>query len=83
MKTTEAMLYDFIIDNNIATEEETDLVTNINGFNEEALNDIIFCRTEYHDVPQLYACEPEHYYFSDELLDRYGLLEEEEEEEEE
>ena len=67
----ESLLYDFIVDNNIATVDEVELVTNINGYSEESLNDIIHCRTEYHDVPQLYACEPEGYYFSDELLEEY------------
>lgn len=79
----ESLLYDFIVDNNIATVDEVELVTNINGYSEESLNDIIHCRTEYHDVPQLYACEPEGYYFSDELLEEYDLLDEEEDEEEE
>lgn len=68
MAQIENLLYDFIRDNEIATENEIELVTNINGYSEETLNDIIHCRTEYHDVPQLYACEPENYYFSDELL---------------
>lgn len=79
----ESLLYDFIVDNNIATVDEVELVTNINGYSEESLNDIIHCRTEYHDVPQLYACEPEGYYFSDELLEEYDLLDEEDEDEEE
>ena len=79
----ESLLYDFIVDNNIATVDEVELVTNINGYSEESLNDIIHCRTEYHDVPQLYACEPENYYFSEELLEAYGLTEDEEEDEEE
>ena len=78
----ESLLYDFIVDNCIATEEEVSLVTNINGWGEEQLNDIIHARTEYHDVPQLYACEPEGYHFDEDLLDAYNLLEEEEEEEE-
>lgn len=78
-----SLLYDFIRDNEIATEEEISLVTNINGWSEESLNDIIHARTEYHDVPQLYACEPDNYYFSEELLEKYGLTEDEDEEEEE
>ena len=77
MAQIENLLYDFIRDNEIATENEIELVTNINGYSEETLNDIIHCRTEYHDVPQLYACEPENYYFSEELLEAYGLTEDE------
>ena len=83
MAQIENLLYDFIRDNEIATEDEISLVTNINGWSEESLNDIIHCRTEYHDVPQLYACEPENYYFSEELLEAYNLTGDEEEDEEE
>ena len=78
----ESLLFDFIVENNIATEEEVSLVTNINGYSEESLNDIIHARTEYHDVPQLYACEPNNYYFRQELLEEYELTEDEEEMEE-
>lgn len=77
------MLYDFIIDNEIATEAEISLVTQICGYNEKALNDIIWCRTAYHDAEQCYDCEPENFYLRDELLDYYGLIPEEETEEEE
>lgn len=41
-----------IIDYMIATEDELQLVTNINGYNMEALNDVIYCRTGYHDIEQ-------------------------------
>lgn len=34
----------------IATEDELQLVTAINGYNEEALNDIIYCRTGYRNI---------------------------------
>lgn len=45
MRSIEAMLCDFIVDNNIATEDEVTLVTNINGWSEETMTDIIFART--------------------------------------
>ena len=83
MARLENLLSDFIVENNIATDEEVSLVTNINGWSEESLNDIIHARTEYHDVPQLYACEPDNYYFPEELLEEYGLTEDEDEDEEE
>lgn len=79
MNKIENLLYDFIRDNEIATQEEIELVTQINGYNEDALNDIIWCRTGYHDAKQCFDCEPE-YYLSEELKDYYGLNEEEEEE---
>lgn len=66
-------MYYFIIDNHIATEEEVDLVTQINGYSEDKLNDIIWCRTGYHDIEQIWDCERESYYFSDELKERFGL----------
>lgn len=81
-ESPENLIYDFIIDNEIATEEEISLVTNINGWNVETLNAIIWCRTEYHDAEQCYQCEPDNFYISEELKDYYGLNDDEEEEEE-
>lgn len=46
-------IWQYIIDNNIATEEELQLITSINGYNEETLNDVIYCRTGYRSVEQL------------------------------
>ena len=45
-------LWDAIIEYEIATENELDLVTDINGYNEDALNDIIYARTGYRDIEQ-------------------------------
>ena len=45
-------LYDKIVEYGIATEAEIDLVTDINGWNEEAMNDIIYCRTGYRSIEQ-------------------------------
>jgi hypothetical protein len=45
-------LWDFITVNEIATDDEIRLVTNINGYNEETLNDIIYARTGYRDYEQ-------------------------------
>lgn len=36
-----------LIERGIATEDEINLVTNINGYNVETLNDIIYARTGY------------------------------------
>lgn len=70
--------YDFIIDNGICTEGEAELVTSINGYNVEAINDIIYCRTGYHDIEQLHDCEPYGLDFS--MVD--GLDDEDEDEDE-
>ena len=78
-KSTEALLCEFIEENNIATEAETRLVVDINGWNEETMMDIIYARTGLRSIEQ---CNEEGcYYLSEELLDRFGLNEEEEEEE--
>jgi len=80
MEKLENLLYNFIVDNEIATADEVSLVTNINGYNEETLNDIIWCRCGYHDVPQLWDCEPDGYFFTEALLSAYDLGEDETEE---
>ena len=45
-------IFDFIVECNIATEEEIQLVTNINGWNEDSLNDIIYVRSGYRNMEQ-------------------------------
>lgn len=50
-------IWDFIVDYNIATTEELELVTCINGYHKRALNDIIEVRTGYHDMDQYLECE--------------------------
>jgi hypothetical protein len=45
-------IWDFIIDNSIATESELQLVTNINGYNKESLNAIIYAKTGYRSIKQ-------------------------------
>ena len=44
-ESIEAMLWDFIVDNNIATEDEVGLVSDINGLNEQTMTDIIYSKT--------------------------------------
>ena len=46
------MIWEFITDEGIATDEELQLITSINGYNLEALNDVIFVRSGYHSVEQ-------------------------------
>lgn len=43
-------MYDKLIELDIATESEIDLVTDINGNTIEALNDILYARTGYRDI---------------------------------
>ena len=45
-------LWDLLIENSVATEEELQLVTAINGQNITALNDVLYVRTGYRDWEQ-------------------------------
>ena len=73
-KSIVSMLWDFIVDNNIATDNEVILISDINGFNEETMTDIIYCRTGLRSYEQ---CKDEGYSGTDEL-DSYYCLDEEE-----
>ena len=44
--------FDFLVEYEIATEDEIRLVTDINGYNEETLNDILYARTGNRNVEQ-------------------------------
>lgn len=48
----ENKLWDEIINYGIATQKELELITSINGFNVETLNDVIYCRTAYRSIEQ-------------------------------
>ena len=46
-------VWELLVDMEIATDEELQLVTSINGYNIDTLNDVIYVRTGYHDIEQL------------------------------
>ena len=46
-------IWDFLIESYIATNEEISLVTKINGYTVETLNDILYVRTGYRSVEQM------------------------------
>ena len=48
-----AALWDYLIENGIATEEELRLITSINGYNETSLNDVLYVRTGYRNISQM------------------------------
>ena len=61
--------YDYLIEHEIVTEDEIDLVTKINGYNEETLDNILYVRTGYQDLEQYTEYEDEdtyEEYFGDE-----------------
>lgn len=45
-------LWDLLIEHGVATEEELQLVTAINGQNITTLNDVLYARTGYRDWEQ-------------------------------
>lgn len=47
-------LWETLVDYSIATEEELQLVTSINGYSKETLNDILYCRTGYRSFDQMF-----------------------------
>lgn len=42
-----------LVELGIATEDELQLVSDINGYSIDTLNDVIYVRTGYHDMEQL------------------------------
>lgn len=44
--------YDYLINNNICTENEALLVTGIAGYSDETLEDILYCRTGYRNFEE-------------------------------
>lgn len=75
MRYISELLCEFIEENGIATEAETQLVSEINGWNEDTMLDIIYARTGLRSIEQ---CKDDGFTVSDELLEYYGLYEEEE-----
>ena len=50
-------LWDYLIDNEIATEKEINLVTSINGTNLDSLESILYSRTGYRSLEQIQEME--------------------------
>lgn len=46
-------MWDYLIENNIATEAELQLVTDVCGYNNEALCGVLYSRTGYNDFDQM------------------------------
>ena len=46
-------VWDLLIEYGVATQEELGLITCINGYNRDTLNDVIYARTGYRDIEQM------------------------------
>jgi uncharacterized protein YajQ (UPF0234 family) len=53
MSTEIATYWDFLTENDIATDDEIRLVTEINGLTLEAMTDILYVRTGYRNLEQM------------------------------
>ena len=49
--------WEYLTECGIATEEELQLITSINGYNIESIESVIYCRTGYRSIEQLKECE--------------------------
>ena len=45
-------LWDYMVEQSIATDDELRLVTSINGMNTDTLNDVLYVRTGHRDIKQ-------------------------------
>ena len=52
-------LWDYLLETQLATEEELQLVTSINGFSLETLESILYVRTAYRSLDQIKEMEEE------------------------
>ena len=46
-------LWEELIERGIATEEQLQLITNINGYSIQTLEDVLFCQTGYRTLDQM------------------------------
>lgn len=53
MKSELGLIWDAIIENDIATEKELKLVTDICGYSKSTLEDVIYARTGFRNMQQL------------------------------
>lgn len=51
-KRSRVEMWCILVNEGIATDEEINLVTGLNGYSEETLNSILFYRTGYRDLDQ-------------------------------
>lgn len=69
--------YDYLLEYEIVSEETLNVVTSINGYNEKALDDVLYVKTGYRDIEQYLEYEDRETY-----EEYYGTSEEDEEEDE-
>lgn len=68
--------YNYLIDYELVSEETLDIITSINGYSEETLDDVLYCVSGYSDIEQYLEYED-----NDTYNEYYGEEDEEDEEE--
>ena len=59
LSAREEYMWDMLTELGIATDEEIGLVTALNGRNEKVLNDILYVRTGYRNLEQMFEEDEE------------------------
>ena len=44
--------YNYLIEYGIVSQETLDIITSINGYSEETINNVLYATTGYHDIKQ-------------------------------
>ena len=67
--------YSYLIDYELVSKETLDIITSINGYNEETLDDVLYCVSGYRDIEQYLEYEDREnynlYYNDDESEDDF------------
>lgn len=66
--------YNYLIDMDIVSEDSLRLITRINGYNENTLDDVLYCLTGYRDLEQyLYYNDKETFkeYYSQDDVEKF------------
>ena len=51
--TYKSQVWDYLLEMGICTKDELQLITNINGYNDETMNAVIYAKTGYRHLDQL------------------------------
>jgi hypothetical protein len=51
--TATANMWDYLLDNGIASEDTLQVVTSINGYSVDTLNDVLYATTGYRSLEQI------------------------------
>lgn len=54
--------YNYLCDSGLASVETLNIITSINGYNENTLNDILYCVSGYRDIEQYLLYEDKETY---------------------